>query len=86
MFSYSFHWRLQDQDFFLDLSIPLNQDSDLQQDPDQDQDLDLDQRPDHGTDIDQHTYLDQELVPDSDIGTAVFRIRFIDDSKTKILP
>jgi hypothetical protein len=72
MFSYSFHW------FFLDLFIPLNQDSDLQQD--QDQDKDPDQIPE--LDQNQASCQDQDL----DIGTALFRIRFIDDSKTKILP
>ena len=73
-FSYLFHRLL------LDRSIPQNQDSDLEQNSEQNPDQDKDQRPDQGIDIDQHTDLDQELVPDLDIGTAIFRICFIDFS------
>jgi uncharacterized membrane protein len=57
----------------------LLQNPDLDQDqvdPDQDQDLDQDKDQDKDQDLD----IDQPL----DLGTAVFRIFFIDDSKTQI--
>ncbi len=76
MFSHLFHRRLQDFNQSLDQESERNDnwDKDIDQESEQHQDLykDLDQ--------DQAQALDIDL----DIGTAVFRIRFIDDSKTKI--
>ena len=70
---------IQDQN--LDTDLVLDQHLDQHLDPDQDLDpykaaLDLGQYPDQ----DQAQALDQDL----DIGSAVFRIRFIDHSQTKI--
>jgi hypothetical protein len=58
-------------------------------DPDQDQELDQDPDPDldqdKALDQDQDKALDQDLDIDQslDLGTAVFRIRFIDDHSAK---
>ena len=68
---YFFHRLLQD----LYLDQDPDQDLDQKSDKDQDQDKALD--PDQA--LDQNQVSDQDL----DIGTALFRFRFIDDSKTQ---
>jgi hypothetical protein len=65
------------QDQVPDLNQDLDPDQDLCQVPDQDLDLDQDQC------LDQEQDQNQEIVPDLDIGTALFRIRFIEHSNTK---
>ena len=69
-FSYSFHRPLQD------LDQDPDQDTELEKYQRQDTDLDPDQNPDQDQE-----YLDPDQYPDLEIGSAVFRIRFIDHSK-----
>ena len=64
--------------------MPQDQVPDQDIDVVQDQELELDhQSLAQDQDKDQELDQDLEIVPDADIGTAVFRIRFIDYSKTQ---
>ena len=68
--------------FIIDDDYP-DQDQELDQDPDPD--LDQDQALDQDQDkaLDQDLDIDLDIDQSLDLGTAVFRIRFIDDSKSK---
>ena len=73
-FSHSFYRRLQVQE--------SDQDPDQAKAPDQSLDLDQDKAldTDLGLELDQDQDLNTDIDTDLDIGSAVFRIRFIDDS------